>query len=383
MRYRLLGLGLAVVVAVSLTLTYAPYLPSAVIEGAPSLTVSPNSAYAEVAGREGPKMVMLAAPTHRPDGELVKIFATSQGAALVVMHDGKLALEEYGPGVGPDTRLNSYSMAKSLVAAMVFKAIAEGRLDGLDAVLGDLLPAAKGLASLSLERLLTMRAGIHFEVGRTSFGAAASLKDTDTLPNPFGALARLHYQGLSPLLPGLTMDETPPSSLTYQNINTALLGAVLEAAYQVPLEQLLSEKIWQPAGAATALWRRSSADAGVSAYCCLFATGRDWARIGTFIGSNGRPDAPFLPDGLWRQFLGLDVTSSDRASGHYGFHTFQDVLDRQGEPLNGPFTYFMGQGGQVLSLMPERGLVIYRAGSSHQLLHSTHYLVWNQIMDAE
>ena len=68
----------------------------------------------------------------------------------------------------------------------------------------------------------------------------------------------------------------------YQNINTAVLAHLLETVYHRPLETLLSDKIWQPAGAGTAFWRRYDADKPVSPYCCIYATARDWLRIGRF-----------------------------------------------------------------------------------------------------
>ena len=39
----------------------------------------------------------------------------------------------------------------------------------------------------------------------------------------------------------------------------------------------------------------------------------------------------------------------------------------------------MGQGGQVLYLLPEQQLVVYRSGETAQLLHSTLYGAWNSI----
>ena len=118
------------------------------------------------------------------------------------------------------------------------------------------------------------------------------------------------------------------------------------------------------------------AGAAVSAYCCLYATARDWVRIGLFLAENGAPDAPFLPEALWRQFLGLDLDAETVRRGHYGQHVLQDVLDRPGQTLQGPFTYLFGQGGQVLYLMPQRGLVVFRSGDAQQLLHSSLYAAW-------
>jgi len=307
------------------------------------------------------------------------MFTESGGAALLVAHNGALALEHYGPGATSDTRFNSFSIAKSLVGALAFKALAEGKIASLDQALGELLPEASGLTKMTLRQILTMRSGVHFDARTSSFGTPGSAKDSDTFPNPFGPLARLHFQGVDAIVGGLTMDEKPSDTFNYQNVNTALLGKVLERAYGRPLEELLSEKIWAPAGAQTAAWRKPSASGSVSAYCCIYATAQDWLRIGMFFASNGSADAPFLPVDLWREFLGLDVPVELRLNDHYGNHTLQNILDRKGEDLQGQFSYFMGQNGQILYIMPDKNLVVYRAGERHQLLHSTLYGAWNSI----
>jgi hypothetical protein len=80
---------------------------------------------------------------------------------------------------------------------------------------------------------------------------------------------------------------------------------------------------------------------------------------------------------LRRQRLGLDIPFSARSANNYGLHVWQNVLDRPGQALQGPFSYFMGQYGQTLYLMPDKGLVVYRAGEGVPLLHSTLYGAWN------
>lgn len=376
---RLLVLTTTVILGAALGLyAFAPYLMALAFEGSPTLTWRNVGQYVEVRGAAHPGWTR-SSPVSGLEPNLDALFSESGGSALLAARDGELVLEHYGSGVDQQTRLNSFSIAKSLVGALVFKAIAEGRIDSLDQTLGEVLPAAVGLSGMTLRKILTMRSGIHFDNKTASFGAPGSFKDSDTFPNPFGPLARLHFQGVDAVVSGLTMDPTPPDTFNYQNVNTALLGAVIERAYGRPLEDLLSEKIWMPAGAETAVWRKPSAETSVSAYCCIYATARDWLRIGIFFASNGTGITSFLPDNLWREFLGLDVPLAARRDDHYGNHTLQNVLDRDGEELQGPFTYFMGQNGQILYIMPEKNLVVYRAGERYQLLHSTLYGAWNSI----
>lgn len=380
MRRVLLGVAVFLFAAVAVALAYAPYLPALIMEGFPGLTLSGRGSYAEVAGASSVRDLPVAiGALGRPLAPgFAEAFAERGGRVLLVYRDGALALEHYDPGLDASTRFNSYSMAKSLVGALVFRALADGRLQSLDQTLGELLPDDPALARITLRRLLEMRAGIHFD-GESSLGSVPG-KASDTYPNPFGPLARLHFAGLGSIERTLTVTAVDESAFNYQNINTALLAEVLERVTGRTLPELLSDQIWVPSGAAAALWRRPASDLSVSAYCCIYATARDFVRIGVYLAGNGTPDAPFLPEPLWRQFLGLDTPNAQRQVNHYGFHIQQNVLDRDGEELQGPFTYLLGQGGQMLYLMPERGLVVYRAGEGLPLLHSTLYGAWNSTL---
>lgn len=358
-------------------LIYAPYLPQMIAEGIPGVLYTGKGHFAEL-GLDAEPAALAVAPDagSRPLlAPVSDIFTQQKGEALLVYRDGQLALEHYANGTGPETRFNSFSMAKSLVGGLVFKALAEGRIASLDQTLAEFLPEAKGVGSVRLRDLLAMRSAIRFD-GGGSFGSMPG-KAEDMTPNPFGALARLHFTGLAAVVPTLAVDPAKTGQFAYENVNTALLGAVVAKLYGRPLAEVLDEKLWRPAGAGAALWRTRPDSDEVSAYCCIYATARDWIRIGRYINANGGPDAPFLPEPMWREWLGLDVPRPSRSANNYGLHVWQNVLDRPGQALQGPFSYFMGQYGQTLYLMPDKGLVVYRAGEGIPLLHSTLYGAWN------
>jgi len=62
-----------------------------------------------------------------------------------------------------------------------------------------------------------------------------------------------------------------------------------------------------------------------------------------FFGSNGSPAQPFLPNDLWREFLGLNVPLDVRLNDQYGNHTLQNILGRKGEDLQGPSAISWGR----------------------------------------
>ncbi len=378
-RAGLVLLGLAV--SLGGLVLYAPHLPALLAEGLPATEWPAAGHFATVGGRNA-ESESDEPPAQTMNGWLGKLFTESHGRALLVSQDGRLLLEHYADGVSADTRFNSYSLVKSLIGALVLKGVAEGRIRSLNAPIGDFLPDVGDatLRTVPIGAFLHMRSGMRFELDplKTVTGTRTKNMETARL-NPFGPLARLHVSGVDAVAARLRVDSKAVGRFSYQNANTALLGAVLERVYRKPLHELLSEKIWRPAGARTVLWRRHGEGGPVSPYCCLYARPRDWLQVAVYLAKNGEPAAPFLPAPLWRSFYAQDLRPADLRNGHYSHHVRHDILDRSGEPLQGRFTYFSGADGQVVYTMPDKKLVVVRFGAGRQLLHSTLYAVWRAL----
>lgn len=345
---------------------YAPYLPALLAEGFPRPEWPARGFFATIPGAAAG--VDLGEPLQTTlSPALAKIFSESGGKALLVYHGGRLELEYYAPGFSRDTQFNSYSIVKSLVGLLSLRAIAQGEMPGLDAPINSL--------GVTPRELLDMKSGIVFETDEMKSASGQPEKDLEgTISNPFGPMARLHMQGLANLSQKLVSDPEKRGIFSYQNVNTALLGALLGSP-----DKRLSADIWLPAGAQSAEWRRYGEGLDISAYCCLYARARDWVLAARYIMSNGGAGHELLPDTLRQAFIGQDLSDDDLRKGLYRLHAWHDILDRPGEPLHGRFTYFMGNGGQAVYLMPEKDLIVVRFGERPQLLHSTLYEVWKQI----
>ncbi|MCP5000659.1 MAG: serine hydrolase [Hyphomicrobiales bacterium] len=310
------------------------------------------------------------------------LFDERGGSALLIWQGGELRGQHFDAGVTPETRFNSFSMVKSLVGALVLRAHADGLIGNLADPIGTYLPdiGDDTFRRVPIDRFLTMRSGVALETGDLKAMSDAELKPIeDYALNPFSPLARLHMEGLEPLAAQLRTDPATIGQYNYQNLNTAILGRLVSVVYGMPLEHVLMEKIWRPSGAEEAFWRAPVENQPVTAYCCLFATPGDWANIGVFLMHNGTPAQPFLPQSLWRDLFGASLQNEQLVSGHYGKHIFHNILDRQGEKLQGPFTYMIGRGGQMTYMMPEHDLVVVRFGDGYPLLHSTLYGAWDSI----
>lgn len=384
-------MSLCVALAAVVAAAQAPYLMRLADEGYPAPRWPAAGAFVPVQGRPGP--VPHALPQRLPNGWLEDLMQESEASALLVYQGGSLRMEAYRQGARADTKFNSYSLVKSLVGALVLKAVADQKLGPLNTPLGTYLPGvgSGAVSHVTLDALLDMRSGILFEptalkkIGMKQVSGVAEKDLEKTLFNPFGPMAQMHFQGIEHVLPHLRVSKTSVDVFNYQNVNTALLGLVLERAYGRPLAEILALEVWQPSGAGPAHWRQYAPDGRVSAYCCLYARARDWVQVAHFLQANGRLQTngtsgePFLPHVLWQRLMGLGLSPAEREAGAYETHMRHDILNRPGEALQGRFSYFLGQGGQIVYLMPEADLTVVRFGQRHQKLHSTLYAVWRSV----
>lgn len=345
---------------------FAPQVLVLASEGFPSATWPAPGAFDKVAGRNHAPFPKNFVPI--PPASQVRL-AKTEGQAILMDRVGHPLKVGFAPGTDPETRFNSYSLVKSLVGVLVLRAIADGHISGPDAKLQELL--GKDAPNVTLAEALTMTSGLALNGEPPKEDVAKPLDDNQF--SPFSPVARLHAYGVETLFDRIEVQSAIRGQFHYQSVNTALLGMVVEKAYDAPLQDVLSRLIWSPARAQEAYWRQNPTTGRASAYCCLYARPYDWLLVGRFLLNNGTQDRPFLPEDLWRRWILPDVSGLDRAKGVYGDHIRHDVLDRQGETLKGPFAYMMGHGGQMVYLLPEADIVVVRFGHKPQLLHSTLY----------
>src|SRR5262245_40749545 len=141
----LVGATAAALTGVAAALLHAPYLPRILAEGYPQATWPAPGSYARVAGASemAPASPDLAPPNER----LQSLFEASEGRALLAARNGRIVMEHYAPGVTRETRLNSYSLVKSLVGALTLKAVAEGRIASLETKVGEILVELRGTST--------------------------------------------------------------------------------------------------------------------------------------------------------------------------------------------------------------------------------------------
>jgi CubicO group peptidase (beta-lactamase class C family) len=299
----------------------------------------PVLARARTVPAPGPVRPLPAGPALSLGTDVDAYFAGQRGAALLVLHDGRLRLERYGLDFDAAGRWTSFSVAKSITSTLVDAALRDGHIRSMDDKVSDYLPQMKGSAydEVSLRQLLTMTSGVRWNEDYGDPGSDVA-RFNNHRPEE-GVDATVSY------LRRLPREAPAGSRWLYSTGETNLVGVLVSAAVKRPLADYLSEKVWGPAGMEQqATWILSRTGQEISG-CCIQAATRDLARFGLFILDGGRGQ---LPEGWLAEATSTRTGIGQEGRGYgYQWWTYAD----------GSFAA-RGIFGQGLFIDPKRRLVI-------------------------
>lgn len=281
--------------------------------------------------------------------ELLAYLKQHGTAAFVVAHKGALLHETYFAPYDLNSRTNSFSMAKTLTTMQVGLAVQQGFISSFDAPLTERIPEYASdprgrLATVS--QLSAMKSGHDW-----TENYYLPLNVTTELYFGRDAQARVLRQGF---------EREPGSAYEYSSGSTQLLGVFLKRALEakepgLTISAHLSRSLWQPLGMARdALYTmdRPETEGGMErTYCCIFATARDYAKLGQLL----------LQDGQWQGQPLLDKAFVERMRQpdlmpYYGHSLWMDWQYKH------PFYFMQGHQGQYVIVVPSKQLVAVRVG---------------------
>jgi len=279
--------------------------------------------------------------------------------AVVVVHRGRLVAERYqdqlehfdrpAQDVGPDTPLLSWSMAKSMLHAVVATVVAEGRLslDG-PAPVPEWSGPGDPRRGITLHHLLAMRDGLDF--AEDYVDARAS----DVIEMLFGA----GQADMAQFGADRELAAAPGARFNYSSGTSNVISGIVarEVGPGEPYRGLLTERLFGPIGMASATATFDDAGTWVaSSY--LHATARDFARFGLLYLRDGMWDGRRVVPAGWVDYA-RRPRSVDPADGAlYGAHWW--VTD------DGHGTFrCAGYEGQSILVCPALDLVVVRLGKT-------------------
>jgi len=204
----------------------------------------------------------------------------TETSGLIVLRDGRVMHEEYALGSSPETRWISWSVAKSIVSAMIGIALNDGLIESISDPITRYVPELAGSAydGVAIEDILEMSSGARWDEGYgewtsdiTRFGAEIVLGGSQ---DAFAA--------------SLTRQRPPGTFNHYNSTDSQVLGMLLVRTTGKNLSAYTEEKLWQPLQMEhDAYWITDELGMEL-AFGGFNATLRDYARFGELYRNHGR-----------------------------------------------------------------------------------------------
>ena len=270
--------------------------------------------------------------------------------AVVILHRGRIAAERYAPGFGANTPLAGWSMTKSVAGALAGVLVAREawRLDAPLAVpewqaLGD------PRAAITLAQLLGMKSGLAFT---EHYGDP--LSDVNVMLWSRGDTGA--FAAAKPLA------HPPGTHWQYATGTTNVLARAMRDLLGPEYAAFPRRALFGPMGMASAVLEPDAAGTFVGS-SFMYATARDWARLGLlFLGDGVWNGERVLPAG-WARAAAVPAVPGSR----YGAHWWLRLKRPGGAPplaLPSDIFHASGHAGQFVTVVPSQALVIVRLGHS-------------------
>ena len=285
--------------------------------------------------------------------------------AVLVLRGGEVIAERYAPGYHENTRFISWSMAKTVTAAMIGLLVSDGRLR-LDesAPVPTWQRSGDPRGEITLRQLLQMRSGLrHVEAGDPVY-------KSDEVRMLFldGRDDMAAYAEAQPL------EAEPGRRFEYSTATTVILADIAARALtesedpairREAVATYLRTRLFEPIGMKSMVpeFDRTGTLVGGS---LIHGTARDWAKFGEFLRNVGSvKGAQVVPRG-WIEFM---LRPSPRNRG-YGAQVWLNRTNEDGSggifPGRAPKSLFAAQGhlGQYIIVSPDQKLTVVRLGKT-------------------
>lgn len=291
-----------------------------------------------------------------------------QTISLLFIQQDSIIRETYLNGANDSTRSNSFSVAKSFISALVGRAIKLGFIKSIDQPVSDFLIEFKQGAKqkITIRHLLSMSSGLDWDEAYSSL---------------FSQTTEAYYgTELEKQVLALPVKKEPGVYFEYKSCDTEILALLLTRATGMHVSTFLEKELWSPMGAAGASWSLDHANGMEKAYCCLYATNKDFARLASL----------YLHEGNWKgkqlidsSYVNESITPShlldpktEKQTNCYGLQWW--IVD----DYKGLSAFYMrGILGQNIIVIPDLDMVAVRLGHKRGVKIGTHYSEMYTMLD--
>lgn len=281
--------------------------------------------------------------TYELSVEQEKFLLDSRTVAFLVIKNDSILYEDYFDGFNETSKVNSFSITKSYMSALLGIALRSGYIDSLEQPVRDFLPDLTGPYAdlVTMEDLVSMASGLdwnedyYFPMNITT----ASYFTTD----------------LKELMYNIPISNPPGQVYNYQSGSIQLLSMVIAQATKKSVTSFMHESIWEPLGyEQDAYWPldsdRKNSEKG---FCCIASNARDFARLAKLYKDYGKWNRKQIIDS---SYVVKSLTPRFENGKNFGYSFWLKEYDNRK-------TFMMrGHLGQYVIVFPEEDLIVVRLG---------------------
>ena len=282
--------------------------------------------------------------------DLKKFLKEQYTTGMIVIKDNKIAFEKYWLGNDEKSIVISWSVAKSMVSALIGIAVDEGFIRDIFDPVSDYVPILKGTGydNVPIKHVLQMSSGINFDENYGDFNSDI---------NRLGRLLALNTS-IDEFVASLKNNRKPGTFNQYVSMDTQVLSMVLREVTRKTVSEYMEEKLWKKIGTESdGYWLIDNRGVEI-VFGCFNAVLRDYARFGLL----------YLDDG---KYNGKKVIPSEWVKAS----VTPDAPHLQ--PGDNPFSYWvLGYGYQWwIPQNPEGDFLAVGAAGQYIYVHPAHRLV--------
>lgn len=277
--------------------------------------------------------------------------ALGETHALLIVQGGRIILERYAEGYGPERTYPSWSMAKSITQALVGMIVADGGLDiHAPADVPEWSGSGDPRREITLDLLLRMSSGLKFV-------------EDYSRDNPSDVIEMLYGSGkadVAAYAAAQPLAHPPGRWMSYSSGTTNIVSRIAARAIGrtgPEFEAFMRDRLLDPLGMTSAIPKFDAAGTFIGSSFC-FCSARDFARFGLLYLRGGVWEGAALLSPDWVDYARTPTwRQPDAVDGPYGAHWWLGLCGEGSFSAN-------GYDGQHIAVVPDLDMVIVRHGAT-------------------
>ena len=292
--------------------------------------------------------VKLYNPYTKQESTLDTLLSQDKTTAFIIYINNQIVCEKYFRGRTESNVSCVFSVSKSVLSALAGVAISNGYIQSIDQRITDYIPQLEGnpnFNQITIKQLLQMSSGLDWKKNKV-----------------FDDDGKFYYTpGIRRLIVRHKLSKVPGSSWEYKNIDSELLGWVIENATGSTLSDLVHKYLWEPMGAEfDASWSLDTKNGVEKASSSLNASARDLLKFGCIYLNNGKfNNRQIVPQSWIANIFDIPLSPNQQSSLKHNFLWWlpNDGVDRE--------IVADGYLGQRITINPRYNIVIVKLSDAN------------------